>query len=406
METIEASVREDPLDVGAITSEQRAALKRRLIREHPVLAERLLDPESTDATVAEQLKASGIAQDVSAISQDVTRRHLIEMVDLRRGVIVDAHTDVLLQVVVREGEPQSLELALHPGLFERYWLPRLEVGGVGVQICPLYGEGAHRSDPRERTLAQAAEFSRVLEENAERVCHVRTSAELGDPRLRLVLSLEGVEPLEGDPDAFEEWYERGVRTASLTWNHANAFAGGIHTPAQGLTDRGRALMSRFREFGVALDLAHASEQTWRDVLQEEITFSVTHAGCRAVCDDRRNLADWQLEALAERGGVLGMMALPFVVDPDAPTLSRWLDHFDHAVAVMGVEHVGLGADFVDQVPQSVLADATKSRLALDGLTGPEHYPSLITALRERGYEGPRLEAITGGNWLRILREVL
>jgi hypothetical protein len=56
--------------------------------------------------------------------------------------------------------------------------------------------------------------------------------------LRLVLSMEGVEPLEGDPGAFEAWYERGVRTASLTWNHANEFAGGIETPTRGLSDRG------------------------------------------------------------------------------------------------------------------------------------------------------------------------
>jgi membrane dipeptidase len=318
-------------------------------------------------------------------------------------LIVDAHTDVLLELVVRNGEEPSLELALRPGVFERYWLPSLAAGGVGVQICPLYGEGAHRDDPRERTLAQEAEFRRVVAENADRVCHAQTRADLDDQRLRLVLSMEGVEPLEGDPGAFDEWYGRGVRSASLTWNHANDFAGGIRTPTQGLTDRGRALVRRFGELGVALDLAHASEQTWHDVLAEEILFSVTHAGCRAVCDHPRNLADWQLEALAERGGVLGMMALPFVVDPDAPTLSRWLDHFDHAVAMMGIEHVGLGADFVDQLPPS---EEAKSRLALDGFIGPDDFPILVTALRERGYDGPRLEVILSGNWLRILRDAL
>jgi membrane dipeptidase len=337
------------------------------------------------------------------------------------GMIVDAHTDVLLELVARDGAEPSFELVLRrgeAGVFKRYWLPRLAAGGVGVQICPLYGEGARRSDARERTLAQEAEFRRVVEENAEQVCQVQTSAELRDPRLRLVLSMEGVEPLEGDPGAFEEWYGRGVRTASLTWNHANEFAGGIGTPTRGLTDRGRALVSRFSELGVVLDLAHASEQTWHDVLEEGIPFSVTHAGCRAIRDHPRNLADWQLEGLAEGGGVLGMMALSFVVDPDAPTLSRWLDHFDHAVGVMGIEHVGLGADFVDQVspteqglsldevPPSEMAQVAKTRFALDGFTGPENFPSLVTALRGRGYDGQRLEAIMSGNWLRILREAL
>jgi membrane dipeptidase len=113
-----------------------------------------------------------------------------------------------------------------------------------------------------------------------------------------------------------------------------------------------------------------------------------------------------------------MMALPFVVDPDAPTLSRWLDHFDHAVGVMGIEHVGLGADFVDQVrpteqglsldevPQSEMGQLAKRRFGLDGFTGPENFPTLVTALRGRGYDGQRLEAIMSGNWLRILREAL
>jgi membrane dipeptidase len=319
-------------------------------------------------------------------------------------VIVDAHTDVLhfvgedFELVLRRGEA---------GAFQRYWLPTLRTGGVGVQICPLYGEGARRSDARELALDQVVEFERVVEANGEHVCHAKSRADLDDSRLRLVLAMEGAEPLEGDPAAFDEWYERGVRSASLTWNHANQFAGGIDTPRQGLTERGRALVRRFAELGVILDLAHASEQTWRDVLDEEIPFSVTHAGCRALCDHPRNLADWQLEALAKRGGVLGMMALSFFVDPDAPTLSRWLAQFDHAVAVMGIEHVGVGADFVDQTAPTAQAQATtRSRVALDGFTGPEHFPSLATGLRERGYDGERLDAILSGNWLRILKAAL
>ena len=104
------------------------------------------------------------------------------------------------------------------------------------------------------------------------------------------------------------------------------------------------------------------------------------------------------------------MALKFVVDPEAPTLSRWVDHVDHAVAVMGIEHVGLGADFVDQVvcadPPPGMRDDGKAGLGLVGFTAPDEYPNLVDALRERGYEGDRLEAIMNGNWLRILRQTL
>ena len=337
------------------------------------------------------------------------------MVDGHSPPIVDAHNDLLLETVVLRGERPPLDLVLRTGeerLFERYWLPKLEAGGVGVQICPLYGATAPPGEARAWAIAQESEFAEAVEENAARVCQVRGRAELDDDRVRLMLSLEGVEPLEGDPGSFDEWYGLGVRMVSLTWNHANEFAGGIYTPTEGLTNRGQMLVRRFPELGVVLDLAHASEQTWRDVIAEGIPFSVSHACCRAVCDDRRNLADWQLEALAEQGGVLGMMAIAFVVDPDAPTLSRWLDHLDHAVAVMGIEHVGLGADFIDQVASTTATldpaetAQIKSLLGLEGFVAPDDYPVLVASLRERGYDDERLEAIAGGNWLRVLRETL
>jgi membrane dipeptidase len=339
--------------------------------------------------------------------------------DTLRVVIVDAHTDVVLELLVGPGEEPSLELVLRPGevgVFERYWLPRLEAAGVGIQVCPLYGACAPGPGARGRALAQEAELRRAVEANAERVCLVRAREELEDPRVGIVLSMEGVEPLEGDPGAFEEWYERGVRSVGLTWNHANEFAGGVSTPAQGLTERGRALVRLLGELGVILDLAHASEQTWRGVLAEGVPFSVTHAGCRAVCDHPRNLADWQLEAVAECGGVVGMMAIPFTVDHEAPTFSRWLDHFDHAVAVMGIPHVGFGVDFIDRVtpterdlvfaPDPATVARRKARIALEGFAGPEDYPALVSALGDRGYDGERLEAILSANWLRLLRAAL
>jgi membrane dipeptidase len=133
---------------------------------------------------------------------------------------------------------------------------------------------------------------------------------------------------------------------------------------------------------------------------------------------RLPIADWQLQALAERGGVLGLMAIPFVVDREAPTLQRWLDHFDHAVAVMGITHVGLGADFVDQAtpteqgrgltepPKVETVALGKARLALEDFAGPADYPALVSALRERGYDGERLDAILSANWLRVLRAAL
>jgi membrane dipeptidase len=326
-------------------------------------------------------------------------------------VIVDAHNDLVLELVLRRDEENP---------FGRHWLPKLGAGGVSIQVCPLYAADKEGDERRAAALAQAEAFDRAVAENRPGVRRVRTRADLDGDGIGLLLSLEGVEALQGDPAAIDEWWERGVRMVGLTWNHRNDFAGGISVPDQGLTEAGRGLVRRLAELGAVLDLAHASEPTWDDALAEfEGAVVVSHAGCRAVLDHPRNLSDLQLEALAARDGVLGLMALALVVDPDRPTLDRYLDHLDHAVSVMGVEHVGLGADFIDQVAQAELAtgksfqgmmadaqQAGRGRFALEGFTGPEHYPVLVDALRARSYEGERLDAITSGNFLRVLESAL
>jgi membrane dipeptidase len=326
-------------------------------------------------------------------------------------MIVDAHNDLVLELVLRRGEENP---------FGRHWLPKLEAGDVELQVCPLYAADKEGDERRATALAQAGELDRAVAENTESVRRVRAAGDLDGDGIGLALSLEGVEALQGDPAAIDEWWERGVRMVGLTWNHPNEFAGGISSPDQGLTAAGRSLVRRLAELGGILDLAHASEPTWDDALAEfDGPVVVSHAGCRAVRDHPRNLSDAQLETLASRGGVLGMMALALVVDPERPTLDRYLDHVDHAVRLMGAEHVGLGADFIDQVAQAELAagksfegmmadaqEAGAGRFGLKGFTGPEHYPGLVDALQERGYEAERLDAILRGNFLRIFHSSL
>ena len=326
-------------------------------------------------------------------------------------MIVDAHNDLVLELVDRREEENP---------FGRHWLPKLEAGGVSLQVCPLYAAQKEPGERRATALAQVEALERAVAENAAVVHRVESRADLDRDGIGLMLSLEGVEALEGDLAAIEEWWARGVRMVGLTWNHANEFAGGVSSPEQGLTAAGRDLLGRLAELGGILDLAHASAPTWDDSLGEfEGAVVVSHAGCRAVRDHPRNLSDAQLETLADRGGVLGVMALALVVDPDRPTLERYVDHVDHAVRVMGIEHVGLGCDFIDQVADSerehgktfegMMADAEEAgrgRFGLEGFTGPEHYPALVETLRARGYEGERLDAILRGNFLRVLRSAL
>jgi membrane dipeptidase len=123
------------------------------------------------------------------------------------------------------------------------------------------------------------------------------------------------------------------------------------------------------------------------------------------------VSDDQLEALAARGGVLGLMPHPLVVDPATPTLARFVEHVDHAVEVMGIDHVGLGGDFLRQIARAIcigdnVVEGVRADSALDGLEGPHEYGRLVAALRERGYDDEAVAAITAQNMLRVLRDGL
>ena len=325
-------------------------------------------------------------------------------------MLVDAHNDLLLELVVRRGETNP---------FAEHWLPQLRAGHVALQVCPLFAANVPSETARTTALAQVQAFDRAVHENADVVFAVRTRRDLralGDGRVALMLSMEGVEAIG---DSFATWWDAGVRMVGLTWNYGNAFAGGIDTPTQGLTRRGRALVAELGERGAVLDLAHASAPTFFEALELADDVVVSHAGCRRVHDHARNLSDDQLRALAERDGVLGIMALTLVVGRDAPTLDRLLDHLDHAVDVMGIEHVGLGADFIDHVVAAELAagialdpatkeamDAGGGVLAIAELTGPADYPKLVERLHERGYDADARDAILHANFLRVLDAAL
>jgi membrane dipeptidase len=326
-------------------------------------------------------------------------------------LIVDAHNDLLLELVIRRAEVDP---------FRERWLPKLRAGGVALQVCPLYAADVPAEQAPAKARAQLEQFERALSENPHDVFQVRSRTDLEqvgtDGRIGLLLSMEGVEPaVEG----IEEWWDAGVRMVGPTWNAANWAAGGLDVPERGLTDQGRALVDEVVARGGVLDVAHASPRTFDEVLDRAPHVVCSHACCRALVDVPRNLSDRQLRALADRGGVLGMMALALVVGYEHATIDGLLDHLDHAASVMGIDHVGLGGDVIDQVTEAALAAGEPlvdvvaealalggGRMGLDGFTGPEHYPALVEGLRQRGYERESLDAVTHANLLRVLQAAL
>jgi membrane dipeptidase len=329
-------------------------------------------------------------------------------------VIADAHVDILLELAHREHRLGET------GVFARTWLPLLEAGGVGLQVCPVFVDLEYQPEGSLReALRQVTALQHAVQESADRVTQVRTGTDLDaverGERIGLVLALEGVEPFGYEVATADLFWELGLRVAGLTWNRRNPFADGAADEG-GLSGLGGRLLTRFAELGVILDLAHASPRLFDECLEAYAgRVCVTHAGCRAVNDTPRNLSDGQLRALAERDGIFGLMLHPLAIDPVSPTIERVIDHLDHAAAVVGPERICLGGDWIKRLHELMPAPAPPDGLmppglaegtTIEGLSGPEDYSTLVAALRERGWAGAQLDGLLSENLLRFLRGAL
>jgi membrane dipeptidase len=329
-------------------------------------------------------------------------------------VIADAHTDLLMELAHRQHRLSETDV------FARTWLPLFEAGGVGLQICPIFVQLEHQPEATLRqALGQAVAFHTAARENPERVAIVRSRRDL-EPvergeRIGLVLALEGVEPFGYELWPADLFWELGLRVAGLTWNRRNAYADGAVDDG-GLSRLGRILLDRLAELGVVLDLAHASEALFVECLERyRGRVVVTHAACRAVHDHPRNLSDEQLRALADRNGLFGLMLHPLAIGPDKRTIGRAIDHLEHAAGVIGPERLCLGADWSGRIsrfvphtpiPDGLMPPGLEEGSSIGGLAGHEDYPTLVAELRDRGWDGERLDGLLSGNLFRLLRESL
>ncbi|HEY1315635.1 MAG TPA: membrane dipeptidase [Gaiella sp.] len=332
-------------------------------------------------------------------------------------MIADAHVDLLMEVAYRERRLDETDV------FASTWLPLLQQGGVGLQVCPIYvdivvqPEGALRE-----ALSLAASFHRALHECADSVVQVTSGTDIdaveAGERIGLMLSLEGVECFGVEIWPADVFHALGVRMAGLTWNRRNAFADGAAEDGGGLSRLGRELVDRLVSLGVILDLAHTSRGTFAEILERVAGAPVlySHGACREVYDTPRNLDDDQLRALAEAGGLFGLMLHPIAIGPEQRTLDGVVDHLEHAAAVVGLERVCLGGDFTRRLWEAMppppdwkdglAPPGVTPGMGIEGLTGPEQYPALVEHLAVRGWGDEEVAAVTAGNLLRFLRSSL
>jgi len=213
----------------------------------------------------------------------------------------------------------------------------------------------------------------------------------GEPVIGAMLMLEGVHALEGEAANVDLLYDAGFRIIGLAHFFDNEMSGSAHGKERyGLTQEGRELVRRMQARGMIIDLAHASPQTFEDVLEiAEGPVIVSHGGVRATCDTVRNLSDAQIRAVAETGGVIGIGVFRYATC--GRTVSDTLRAMRHVADLVGVRHVALGSDF---------DGATTTAFDTTG------WPLLTEALMEDGFDDEEIAAILGGNVVRVLRQAL
>lgn len=310
-------------------------------------------------------------------------------------------------------------------------LTELRSSGLAAVNLTL-GHVVGPQEPRSMTLDDIDAWDTFIAENRSNLLKVATTSDIvqahASSRVGVIYGFQNSEMLGDDATSVEHFSRLGVRIMQLTYNGRNRVGDGcMIAQDRGLSTFGFEVLEQMHAQSVLVDLSHSSEQTCLDAIRVSVSpVSVTHTGCRALVDLRRNKSDAELRALAQKGGVVGIYGMPFLRASGQPSVADLIRHMEHAVNVCGEDHVGFGSDgsvtAVDDLgnylrfleedvakrKQAGVASAGESEavaLFLPDLSGPSQFLDLAYHLQKRGHSSLRIEKILGGNFLRLLREV-
>ena len=240
----------------------------------------------------------------------------------------------------------------------------------------------------------------IVHNNSQYISIARTPADLYEDKRKgrksIMMAIENGLALEHNLANVKHFAQRGVVYITLCHNGDNDIcdsAKGCNTH-NGVSQFGEKVISEMNDYGIMVDLSHASEKSFYDALQISRTPIVcSHSNCRALCDHPRNLTDDQLRALAARGGVAHTTLYAYFLRKDGQaTIIDAIRHLEHAIDIMGIDHVGLGTDFDGDGGVPGLADSSE-------------LINFTLHLLRRKYSEADIRKIWGGNWLRVMAQV-
>jgi membrane dipeptidase len=343
--------------------------------------------------------------------------------------VFDGHNDTLLRLYQsKEADVEKLFIEGTPG--GDIDLPRARRGGFAggmFAIFPPPVEKSKRSavppapgenEPLPPELPQAEATTSTIGMASilfrlERAGGLTVCRSAGDVReamakgsIAAVFHIEGVEAIDPELAMLDVLHAAGLRSLGIVWSRPNAFGNGVpfRFPSSpdtgpGLTDAGKALVQACNKLKIMIDLSHLNEKGFRDVAAlSDAPLVATHSNVHAICGHSRNLTEWQLGAIRESGGMVGLnFATGFLREDGRMNADTSIDimvrHIDSLLQALGEDGVGLGSDFDGAMIPAPIGDVA-------GL------PKLIEALAARGFGRALIEKIAYRNWLGVLERTI
>lgn len=241
----------------------------------------------------------------------------------------------------------------------------------------------------------------IVARNAQHLSIARTPADLYEAkrlgRKSIMLGIENGLAIEDSLDNIDHFARRGMVYMTLCHNGDNAICDsarrskGTHG---GVSPFGAEVIRRMNDLGVMVDMSHAGEKSFYDALSiSRAPIVCSHSNCRALCDVPRNLTDDQLRAIARKGGVVHITLYHgFLRTAGEASILDAIAHLEHAISIMGTDHVGIGTDFDGDGGVSGMADSSEMI-------------NFTRMLLRRRYSPEDIALIWGGNWLRVMDTV-
>jgi membrane dipeptidase len=342
--------------------------------------------------------------------------------------VFDGHNDLLLRL--HQAPDRRAEIFLTGEGKGHLDLPRMRAGGFAGGLFAIYVPSPHdegfdylsamNSPPYDLALpdliGDAAAIGPAMHQaglfhwmerasgGAFRACRTVAAirAAVAGGAVAGVMHMEGAEAIGPDLDALHVLHAAGLRSLGPVWSRPTIFGHGVPfrfpgdpDTGPGLTPAGAALVRECNAVRVMIDLSHLNAAGFRDVMRlSDAPLVATHSCAHAVCPSTRNLTDWQLDAIAETGGMVGLNFATCFLRPDgreSPDMGFdvMMRHLDHLIGRLGEDHVGFGSDFDGATMPEGIGDVT-------GL------PRLVAACRAHGFGADLVDKLAFGNWMRVL----